>query len=296
LQSFSETSVPFLILQMPGRAKSKTKQRQEQVELQEKWMAHAVEMWSEGQGGGFTGKKKGLREVCTEAEEECWRQKKVRVKLNKSTLQCRIKGVKSQAKSNAEKSWLTDDEAEAVLTYAASLADQGWPLSEQRLKEHANEICRTRYGDGFEGVGKNWAKRFVEKHSDRLKPYWSCPLDNSRTRAVNPTTKEAFFDLLESTIKGKDGEEPIPAELIYGTDETGIQEGIGVKEHVLGAPGKKVQHQQWSGDRENITVIVTICGDGTSLPPAVIFKGEHFQMSWKQDNPLNALYVVPKVV
>ncbi|PPR07729.1 hypothetical protein CVT26_003722 [Gymnopilus dilepis] len=25
-----------------------------------------------------------------------------------------------------------------------------------------------------------------------------------------------------------------------------------------------------------------------SLPPAVIFKGEHFQTSWKQDNPLNA--------
>jgi hypothetical protein len=47
-------------------------------------------------------------------------------------------------------------------------------------------------------------------------------------------------------------------------------------------------YQQRSGDRENITVIVTICGDGMTTPPAVIFKGEGFQVSWKQENPLNA--------
>jgi hypothetical protein len=90
---------------------------------------------------------------------------------------------------------------------------------------------------------------------------------------------------VEETIRGKEGEEAVPDELIYGTDESGIQEGIGLKERVYRATGKKVQHQQRSGGRENITVIVTICADGTSLPPAVIFKGEGYQMSWKQDNP-----------
>jgi hypothetical protein len=154
------------------------------------------------------------------------------------------------------------------------------------------EICRARYGDGFEGIGQNWTARFLEKHSARLKLYWSRPLDNSRARAVNPITKKAFFDLFELAVEGEEGEEPIPAELMYGSDETGIQQGIGTRERVLGAAGKRVQHQQRSGDRENITVIVTICADGTSLAPAVIFKGEHYQTSWKQDNPLNASYVV----
>jgi len=41
-------------------------------------------------------------------------------------------------------------------------------------------------------------------------------------------------------------------------------------------------------ESSDITVVVVICADGTSLPPAVIFKGECFQTSWKQDNPLNA--------
>ncbi|KIY60695.1 CENP-B protein, partial [Cylindrobasidium torrendii FP15055 ss-10] len=76
----------------------------------------------------------------------------------------------------------------------------------------------------------------------------------------------------------------------YGADETGIQSGIGSKERVFGPAGSSVQHQQRSGNRENITVLCTICGDGsaTDVPPTVIFKGNAFQVNWKQNNPLNA--------
>ncbi|KIL70546.1 hypothetical protein M378DRAFT_49547, partial [Amanita muscaria Koide BX008] len=81
---------------------------------------------------------------------------------------------------------------------------------------------------------------------------------------------------------------PIPPELIYGADESGFQSGVGTRERVIGRQGKKVQHQQRSGGRENMTVLVTICADGTSLAPAVIFKGMGYQTSWKQENPLNA--------
>jgi hypothetical protein len=64
---------------------------------------------------------------------------------------------------------------------------------------------------------------------------------------------------------------------------------LGKKKQVFGAKGKNVQHQQWSGDRENITVIIAIYRNGTSTAPAVIFKGKGFQSSWKQNNPANAL-------
>jgi hypothetical protein len=92
-------------------------------------------------------------------------------------------------------------------------------------------------------------------------------------------------------VEGEGGADVIPAELICGTDESGFQEALGGKERVYGAAGKKTQHQQHGGDRENITVLVTIYADGTLLPRAVIFKGESFQTSWLQDNPLNASYV-----
>jgi len=34
------------------------------------------------------------------------------------------------------------------------------------------------------------------------------------------------------------------------------------------------------GNRELITVFVTICGDGLVLPPAVIYKGAECYMGW----------------
>jgi hypothetical protein len=56
----------------------------------------------------------------------------------------------------------------------------------------------------------------------------------------------------------------------------------------MGGQKKGPQYQQIGGDHENITVIVTICADGTSTPPAVIFMGKGYQVNWKQDNPANA--------
>jgi hypothetical protein len=180
-------------------------------------------------------------------------------------------------------------EERVVIDFAVECANCGFPLSHRRLKEHVDKIARARWGDKFpaDGVGKQWTTWFVSDH-DELRMYWSAPLDKSRARAVNPITKKDYFDLLERVIEGKGGDDRIADELIYGADESGFQKGISQKERVIGGKGKKRQHQQRSGDRENITVLVNICGDGTSTPPLVIYKGEAFQASWKQDNPLNA--------
>ena len=181
------------------------------------------------------------------------------------------KGGKLKSQSNAEKQWLLPVEVDKVIEYAVEMANQGFPLSHRRLREHVNEICHAWMGARFPegGVGKQWSHWFVEKYSEELSTYWSHPLDTSRGRAVNPSTNEAWFKLLRETIKDNN----IPEELQYGVDETGVQPGGGLWESVIGPKGKKVQHQQQDGNCENITVIVTICADGTSLPPAVLFKG-----------------------
>ncbi|PPQ95582.1 hypothetical protein CVT25_000809 [Psilocybe cyanescens] len=49
-------------------------------------------------------------------------------------------------------------------------------------------------------------------------------------------------------------------------------------------------YQQRAGTRENITGIVTICADGTTIRPAVIFKGNAYNVRWGDNNPLKALY------
>ncbi|RDB22968.1 hypothetical protein Hypma_009914 [Hypsizygus marmoreus] len=274
---------------MPGRPKSIARKKREHHLLCEKWMAKAVELYEVEQlKDKEDHTRMGLREVCRYIEGQCWEETKVKVHLDKMTLSRRLRGIHSQAESNAEKGWLTTEEEKVILDFTLKHAQMGWPLSRRRIEEHANEICRGRYGDHFDGLGKNWTKRFVQRHCDVLKGCWTRPLEGPRARAGNPVTKKAFFDILEQTINGGDDEDPIPAELIYGADESGFQQGVGTKEWAYGGAKDSILHQQRSGSRENITVMVTICADGTSIPPAVIFKGEGYQVSWKQDNPLKA--------
>jgi hypothetical protein len=142
-------------------------------------------------------------------------------------------------------------------------------------------------GPTWKEISRNWCWAELD-HNDHLGAYWSKGLDWSRARAVNPIKKEHYFKLLNEVITGEGREDMIPLELIYRVDESGFQKGIGQKERVFGPKGQQAQYQQRSGDRENTTVIVTICGDGTSTAPAVVFKGEGFQASWKQNNRLNA--------
>jgi hypothetical protein len=193
-------------------------------------------------------------------------------------------------RANAEHgSWLQDSEADALIEYALQLGQEGWPFSASWLEEHANEICRGQYREDFAGVGHNWTSWFVLKHKKHLKPCWSWPLDDQRAQAANPTANGDYFGKLKAVFDREEGKEKIKDENLYGADESGIQESLGVKEWVYGDPEKTFQHQKRSGRQENITVIATICADGTAtVPPAVIFKSETFHSSWKQSNPLNA--------
>jgi hypothetical protein len=273
---------------MTKHAESDRKKQKKASKVEEEWTVRAAEIWQEGQKSSSR-PAPSLQVALNQAQKEYLDQTGKVIKLNKSRVHRRVHGGKSRQEAADDRSWLTPEETKTVVDLAIEYADRGFPLSHRRLKEHVDMILRARLGERFpaEGVGKQWTARFVSDN-ERLHMYWSRALDKSRARAVNPTTKAEYFDLLEQVIEGKGGSDKIPDELIWGADESGFQKGIGQRERVIGGKGKKTQHQQRSGDRENITVLVTICGDGTTHPPAVIFKGEGFQVKWRQDNPSNA--------
>ena len=135
---------------------------------------------------------------------------------------------------------------------------------------------------------KNQIYWFIKKHSDHVKVYLSSPLDSKRGRAVNLNTNAAWFELLGESIQ----KHSINEDCLYGCDETGFQIGMSQWQYVIGGAGKKQQHcQQESDSCETITAVVTICTDGSSIPPLVIFKGKAFSVKWGDDNPLKASYM-----
>lgn len=229
--------------------------------------------------------RKGSRTICKEVCEDHLKETGKKVRLDHNTLLRRVNGGKSRAASNAEKSWLTPEETETVIKFAEELSERGIPLTHKTLEEHVNFVLTLRLGKkGFCGVGKNWVDRFLEKHSDRLKTFFASPLERARANAANPVTHKMFYDLLENTLK----EHNIEPDCIYAADETGFMPGRACKSKVIGKATKKGQHRKESGNRQTITVMPTICADGTSIPPLAIFAGRAYQVSWKQNNPLNA--------
>lgn len=83
----------------------------------------------------------------------------------------------------------------------------------------------------------------------------------------------------------------------YGCDETGFHIGMAHQQYVIESSEKKQQHKQQESDsHEAIITVITICADGTSIPPLVIFKGEAFSVKWAENNPLKASYVIVKLL
>ena len=87
---------------MPGRPKSNAKKRQEFNQRKDKWMDCAVKMYCHLNGEAITSEPedrnetemeeeegpsgKSLRAVCKHMEEKCWKEDKMLIKLDKTTL------------------------------------------------------------------------------------------------------------------------------------------------------------------------------------------------------------------
>lgn len=71
-------------------------------------------------------------------------------------------------------------------------------------------------------------------------------------------------------------------------DESGFPPGLLGRDRVVGARGTKTQHKQGGANRETVTALVTICADGTTVEPMIIFKGKNLLKKWGQDNVARA--------
>ncbi|KAJ3552388.1 hypothetical protein NM688_g4174 [Phlebia brevispora] len=248
---------------MPGKAQPQSIKVREARARRNKLMAEAVKAYR-AELEKPEDQCRGARTICQLFMDKHKAETGEVLPLDHTTLMHLAAGCKSISEFNAQKRLLNEEEENTIVKYLVALGDRGFPLNHRRLKELVDAILKSpdRKGPDYEGVR----------------------LDSKRGRAVNPTANAKWQELLKQLLE----EFNIQAEDIYGTDEMGFMSGIGQKERVIAGRGKKVQHQQHSGDRETITAIPTICADGTSIPPAVIFKGKAFQMRWKEDNPLEA--------
>jgi hypothetical protein len=203
-----------------------------------------------------------------------------------STLWARINGRPGISDFNKTKQKLTVAEELLVKEYLLAMAARGLPLTNRMLREKAEAILSARLGLPMH-LNKGWSRYFLNRH-DGLKSYWSKPLERARANGLNPPAVKVYFDTIEPLLTSEDDAKRVPPGNTYGVDESGFNLGLTSKQKVIGGAGQKGQHSRVEGTRENITVIETICADGTCLKPTVIFKAKNLWTSWMENNPDDA--------
>jgi hypothetical protein len=206
-----------------------------------------------------------------------------RFNVSHNTLRRHANGGVSMSAFNASKQKVTPLEERVLVDHICVSSDRGFPMSHKAIVAHANSIIIARSGKTID-PDSNWVDRFLQRHHEELKTHWSQPLDMQRAGSLNPAAVSAWFDLVKEHIADPN----IRAEDVYGMDESGFPLGANGRERVVGRRGTKTQHKRGGGDKENVTVIVTICTDGTVLRPTIIFKGQEIQKKWGANNPAGA--------
>ena len=212
-------------------------------------------------------KKRGLRIIARKH------------KIDHNTLGRLVKGGQSMSAFNASKRKLTFAEERVLVDFILESADRACPMTASSIEEHANAILAFREVSG-EKVGGSWTQRFLDRYCDELQSHWSSPLATQHVKSLNKEAVTHWFQLIEERLVKRG----IKTHNIYGMDESGFPPSHSGKERVVGRRGSKIQHRASGANRENVTALVTICADGSTLKPIIIFKGCNFMKNWGKDN------------
>ena len=162
------------------------------------------------------------------------------------------------------------------------------PASKFFAPELENSI-HTLFPNNYPGT--EWAKRFMKRHNLRLKKGTSMQIDR-KERTSDPFIIYSLYDVLEKELQNLQLHDK-PGH-IYNLDETSFPLHSS-KTHTVGVVGEKTIRVTASSGRQNITVLATICADGTALPPCIVFKGKRLMQQWIGDpetTPKESIYCV----
>jgi hypothetical protein len=172
---------------------------------------------------------------------------------------------------------LSLEQEEELALYVEGLTGRHLAPTRAMIQNFASEIAKER-------VSERWVSRFLTRHRSLI-PKWTEAMDRVRHAADSGARYKAYFEELHR-VMDKYGIEP---QHTYNMDEKGFLLGvIGKSKRIFSKiawerGGVKTNIQD--GNREWVTCVATICGDGTHIPSLLIFASKNLslQLSWVQD-------------
>lgn len=254
---------------MVNRAQLDDYARQKRLQAADETLRNAAEAYLKAQEQGvFRNGIPSLERVATAFN------------VSRTTLTRLIHGGRTAFEYAASQLKLSSAQEEKLILYLLECADRGFPQVREHVEYLANRMLEAKHGSNYEPVGRSWVTRFMRRHRGKIAMHWSRPLDSKRGRAMDPGIVVHWFNGVKKNVIDK-GIKPAN---MYGMDETGFQLSFQGRQRIIGRKGAKVQHKQVATDRQNTTVIVTICADGSTVRPCVILKGKNFMSKWGENN------------
>jgi hypothetical protein len=168
----------------------------------------------------------------------------------------------------------------ALLTQQKVMGYRQIPLTPELIHKYAKDIAGESVGEKLDLP--------ISPTSSRSQDAQGFYVGSQPRSGTNVNIVAEFHELLGSISR----EYNISPENIYNADEKGVLLGIGHSITALFDRNQKNLQHIIDGNCELVTVMETVCADGTALPPSVIFKGKRLDTEWGRDNPGNARFVL----
>jgi hypothetical protein len=197
-------------------------------------------------------------------------------------------GVDRSTLSRRHKQIQADQETKSV--NQQKLTARHIPPTTEMIQNFASSVAQ-------EPVSESWVTRFINKYSIHLISQYSTGMDANRHNVNSYTKCKLYFDLLQAKI----AQYNVDAEHTYNMDKKGFIIGVTTRtKHVFSRrmwEKKEVKASLQDGNRAWVTLIACVCGDGSALPPGLLYESANstIKSSWVEDiKPGITLYLFPR--
>jgi hypothetical protein len=209
----------------------------------------------------------------------CYQKVADQCNVSRSTVSRRDRGITiPRAEADQQQRKLDAQQERELCAYIEELTERRLPPTRQMIQNFASEIAQERVGD-------TWVQDFLHRHTEELLYKWTTAMDKVRHAADNSDKYEAYFDLLHSKIK----EYNVRSADTYNMDEKGFAIGLVARsKRIFSKRSYEKRHNRQSlqdGNRVWVTLLASVCADGSALPPGLIYPGKdnEIQSSWVED-------------
>lgn len=216
------------------------------------------------------------------SKEITQRQASKRFQIPRSTLVNKIK--KNHLKPVGRPKALTAIEEELIAHRFIIVSKFGFPLTMVDAQMIVNSYL-DRVGKRVSTFKNNtpgfpFIRSFMQRHNLGLRLAQNI---KKKRAAVSEKVVNDYFDQLEKTLEG------IPPKNIVNYDETNLTDDPG-KNKCIFKRGTKYPERVQDSSKSSISLMWAGAGDGTLLPPYVVYRAKHLYDEWCRGGPAKARY------